>query len=158
MSTHSQPDGEVYFEDVQQGEERTVEDARTITEADVVNYAGISGDFGDIHVSEEAAKQTGFGERIAPGNLVHAIAETVGIDWSLEAFSYGHDNLRFVNPVFLGDTISVHTEVIEADEYNEEFGRVVNRYTVTNQRDETVLVDDHILLVERRHPDPESEV
>jgi len=133
------------------GEERTVADARTITETDIVNYAGVSGDFGDIHVSEEAAKETGFGQRIAPGNMVHAIAETIGIDWAVEAFSYGHDNIRFVNPVFIGDTITVHTEVVAVENYDDEFGRVVNKYTVTNQRDETVLVDEHILLVKRRN-------
>ncbi|WP_137290821.1 MaoC family dehydratase [Natronorubrum halophilum] len=150
MSTHSQRRGDRYFEDVELGEERTVTDARTITEADIVNYAGVSGDFGDIHVSEEAAKNTAFGRRIAPGNMVHAIAETIGINWAVEAFSYGHDTIRFVNPVFIGDTITVHTEVTDVAEYNEEFGRIVNTYTVTNQRDETVLVDDHILLVKRR--------
>ncbi|AHG02989.1 MaoC family dehydratase [Halobacterium sp. DL1] len=151
MSTHTQRSGDRYFEDVELGEERTVADARTITETDIVNYAGVSGDFGDIHVSEEAAKETGFGQRIAPGNMVHAIAETIGIDWAVEAFSYGHDNIRFVNPVFIGDTITVHTEVVAVENYDDEFGRVVNKYTVTNQRDETVLVDEHILLVKRRN-------
>lgn len=150
MSTHNQRRGEQYFEDVELGEERTVTDARTITEADIVNFAGVSGDFGDVHVSREAAEKTAFGRRIAPGNMVHAIAETIGIDWTVEAFSYGHDSIRFVNPVFIGDTITVHTEVTDVDDYDEEFGRVVNTYTVTNQRDETVLVDDHILLVKRR--------
>lgn len=150
MSTHTQRSDDRYFEDVELGEERTVRDARTITEADIVNYAGVSGDFGDVHVSAEAAKDTSFGERIAPGNMVHAIAEPIGVDWAVEAFSYGHDNVRFVNPVFIGDTITVHTEVVEVGDYDDEFGRVVNKYTVTNQRDETVLVDEHILLVKRR--------
>lgn len=154
MSTHTQRTGDRYFEDIELGEERIVRDARTITEADIVNYAGISGDFGDVHVSKEAAKRTDFGKRIAPGNMVHAIAETIGIDWAVEAFSYGHDNVRFVNPVFIGDTITVHTEVIEAEPYNEDFGRIMNKYTVTNQRDETVLVDEHILLVKRRPTEP----
>lgn len=150
MGTHTQRSGEKYFENVELGEERTVGDARTITEADVVNYAGVSGDFGAIHVSEEAARETSFGERIAPGNLIHAIAEPIGIDWTVEAFSYGHDNIRFVNPVFIADTITVHTEVVEVEDYDDEFGRVVNKYTVTNQRGKTVLVDELILLVKRR--------
>ena len=68
------------------------------------------------------------------------------------AFSYGYDRLRFVKPVFIGDTIRSRVETIAAEpmEKRPGFGRVTERLTVTNQKDETVLVADHIYMVERQ--------
>ena len=68
------------------------------------------------------------------------------------AFSYGYDRLRFVKPVFIGDTIRSRVEIIaiEPMEKRPGFGRVTERLTVTNQKDETVLVADHIYMVERQ--------
>lgn len=150
MGTHIQRSPTRYFEDFEEGETKLVEAARTITVADVTLWCALTGDWGRIHVSKPFAEGTEFGRRLVPGNLVHAIAEPIGLDWSGEGFSYGHDNIRFVNPVFIGDTITVRREIVEVADHNEEYGRVVYKYEVDNQHDELVLVDEHITLVEKQ--------
>lgn len=141
-----------YFEEIEEGEQLTVENIRTITEADIVNFAGLAGpgDFHPQHLSKEFAKETEFDGRIAQGNLIFIITEATAVEPNRKALaSYGHDNLRYVNPVLIGDTLSVQSEVIETSEYNEELGRVVYKYTTSNQNGDTVLVDEHIVLVEK---------
>ena len=69
------------------------------------------------------------------------------------SFSYGYDRLRFVRPVFIGDTIRTRVTIAakEDDPKRPGSGRVVERTEVLNQRDEVVLVADHIHMVERRN-------
>jgi 3-hydroxybutyryl-CoA dehydratase len=121
MSDETPTAADSYFESVEVGETAETE-ARTITEADVVNFAGVSGDFNHLHMDAERMAESQFGERIAHGTLVFSIA--TGLLWqsrserereSLVAF-YGVDNLRFVGPVTFGDTIHVETEVVEKRE------------------------------------------
>ncbi|WP_136717774.1 MaoC/PaaZ C-terminal domain-containing protein [Halorientalis salina] len=121
MSDETSTAADSYFESVEVGETAETE-ARTITEADVVNFAGVSGDFNHLHMDAERMAESQFGERIAHGTLVFSIA--TGLLWqsrserereSLVAF-YGVDNLRFVGPVTFGDTIHVETEVVEKRE------------------------------------------
>lgn len=150
MVTHMDRDETKYFEDMAEGETSVVEDARTITEADVMTWCSLTGDWGRIHVSKPFAEQSEFGERVVPGNLVSAIAEPLGLDWAGEGFSYGHDNVRFIKPVFIGDTITVRREIIECSDYDEDYGRVVYKYEVYNQDDELVQTDEHITLVTKR--------
>ncbi|WP_254278778.1 MaoC family dehydratase [Haloarcula marina] len=146
-------DTDRYFEDIDEGETYSVEAARTITEADVVNFAGLSGDFHPLHMSVERSEESDFGERIAHGNLVFSVAEALIADMNPRSFSYGYDSLRFVKPVGIGTTLSVHREVVETEEYNDSLGRVVYRYEVTDQAETTLLVCEHITLVERRDGD-----
>jgi acyl dehydratase len=102
-----------YFEDFEEGMAfRTA--GRTITEADVVNFAGLSGDFNPIHVNDSYASETMFGQRIAHGLLVLGIASglTTGLGFmgdKVEAFM-GLE-WKFREPVFLGDTIHVELSV-----------------------------------------------
>lgn len=142
-------DTERYFEDIETGEEFTVHQVRTITEADLVNFAGLSGDFHPYHMSQPVAEETDFGGRIAHGNLVFSVAEALVADMNPKSFSYGYDSLRFIKPVFIGDTLTVHREVTETEDYNENLGRVVYAYEVENQAGETVLACEHITLVEK---------
>jgi len=92
--------------------------ARTITEADLVNFAGVSGDFNDLHLDAETMRDSEYGERIAQGALVFSVM--TGLLWQsrddddLVAF-YGVDDLRFRAPVFVGDTIHVETEVVATE-------------------------------------------
>lgn len=127
---------------------------RTITEADVTNFAGVSGDFNHLHTDAELMKRSKFGERIAHGALVFSVA--TGLLWQARerplhvvAF-YGVDRLRFVAPVFVGDTIGVRTEVVEKEprEHPVATGVVRYRTTVSNQDDETVLSCELLSLVE----------
>ncbi|QKV19070.1 MaoC/PaaZ C-terminal domain-containing protein [Oricola thermophila] len=142
----------VYFEEYEIGSER-VTSGRTITETDFVVHAGHTGDFFPHHMDAEFMKTQPFGQRIAHGTMVFSIG--VGLTASVinpVAFSYGYDRLRFVRPVFIGDTIRTRATIIskEDDPKRPDCGRVVERTEVLNQRDEVVLVADHIYIVERR--------
>jgi monoamine oxidase len=141
-----------YFEDYAIGDSR-VTTGRTITETDFVVHAGHTGDFFPHHMDAEFMKTQPFGQRIAHGTMVFAIG--VGLTASVinpVAFSYGYDRMRFVKPVFIGDTI--HTRVTingkEDDPKRAEHGRVIERTEVINQKGEVVLAADHIYIVERR--------
>ncbi|WP_422369819.1 MaoC/PaaZ C-terminal domain-containing protein [Hoeflea sp.] len=141
-----------YFEDYEIGSER-VTYGRTITETDFVVHAGHTGDFFPHHMDAEFMKTQAFGQRIAHGTMVFSIG--VGLTASVinpVAFSYGYDRLRFVRPVFIGDTIHTRTTIAakEDDPKRAEMGRVFERTEVINQKGEVVLVADHIYIVERK--------
>jgi acyl dehydratase len=142
---------ERYFEDYPL-EERRRTGGRTITETDIVIHAGQTGDFYPHHMDAEWCKGQEFGQRVAHGTLIFSVAVgmTAGAVNPL-AFSYGYDRLRFIKPVFIGDTISSTVTIVEKrDHKRPELGFVVERVDVTNQRGETVLSADHLLLVRRR--------
>ena len=142
---------ERYFEDYEIGEERTTL-GRTITETDIVLHAGQTGDFYPHHMDAEWCKTQEFGQRVAHGTLIFSIGVgmTAG-DVNPRAFSYGYDRLRFIKPVFIGDTITCRVTISEKREHKRpEMGFVVEHLDVINQRGETVLVCDHLLLCERR--------
>lgn len=141
-----------YFEDYEIGFSRTTL-GRTITETDFVVHAGHTGDFFPHHMDAEYMKSTPFGQRIAHGTLVFSIG--IGLTASVinpVAFSYGYDRLRFIRPVFIGDTIKTRATIIatEDDPKRPDAGRVIERCEVINQRGEVVLAADHIYIVERR--------
>ena len=141
---------ECYFEQYELGAERRTM-GRTITETDVVLHAGQTGDFYPHHMDVEWCKTQEFGQRVAHGTLIFSVA--VGMTAGAVnpvAFSYGYDRLRFIKPVFIGDTISVRVTITEKREHKRpDHGIVVERLEVVNQRGETVLVCDHLLLVRR---------
>jgi acyl dehydratase len=94
-----------------------------------------------------------FGQRIAHGTLVFSVA--VGMTASTinpHAMSYGYDRLRFVQPVFIGDTIRVRAEITACRDHPKRstHGVAVETVTVRNQRGDTVLVCEHLYLVKRR--------
>ncbi len=126
---------------------------RTITETDVVQFAGLSGDFVELHTNEEYAKKSPFGRRIAHGALVFSISTGLMTQMDLLhdtvlAF-YGIDRLRFTKAVFIGDTVRVVKKV--ADLARKEQGGVVTFETaVLNQNGETVLVYTDKLMVRYR--------
>jgi acyl dehydratase len=147
------PFSERYFEAVGVGDEFTVEDVRTITESDVNTFAGLSADVHPIHMSEPyAADHPVLEGRVVHGTLVFAIVSSWAAGIVLTRLSYGYDNLRFVKPVYIGDTLSIQSEVLETVDHDEQFGKVTERYEATNQNDEVVLVADHISLVEKELP------
>jgi acyl dehydratase len=142
-----------YFEDYETGSQR-VTYGRTITETDFVVHAGHTGDFFPHHMDAEFMKTQPFGQRIAHGTMVFSIG--VGLTASVinpVAFSYGYDRLRFVKPVFIGDTIHTRTTIAakEDDPKRKDMGRVFERTEVVNQHGDVVLVADHIYIVERKH-------
>lgn len=144
-----------YFEDYELGEVRETL-GRTITETDIVLHAGQTGDFFPHHMDAEWCAAQPFGQRVAHGTLIFAVA--VGMtatEINQRAFSYGYDKLRFVKPVFIGDTLRCRVTIADKrDHKRPEHGLVVERLEATNQRGETVLACDHLLLAERREPAP----
>ena len=142
----------LFFEDYVTGAVRQTL-GRTITEADIVIHAGQTGDFYPHHMDAEWCRAQPFGQRIAHGTLIFSIAVgmTAG-DVNPEAFSYGYDRLRFVRPVFIGDTIRVRVTIKEKKDSpkSPQHGIVVELCEVENQRGETVLACEHLLMVRRR--------
>jgi acyl dehydratase len=144
---------ERWYEDIEIGERRETV-GRTITEADIVLHAGQTGDFFPHHMDAEWMATQPAGQRIAHGTLVLSIAVgmTAG-DINPQSMSYGYDRIRFIRPVFIGDTIHVSAEIVEKEEHvkqPEKFGYVRELVTVINQREETVMVLTHLYLVNRR--------
>lgn len=142
----------IYYEDYEVGAVRE-SIGRTITETDVVLHAGQTGDFFPHHMDTEFAKGTEFGKRIAHGTLIFSVG--VGMTATLinpVAFSYGYDKLRFIRPVFIGDTIKV--KVLLKDKYDSpkhpDKGFVVESLQVYNQKEELCLVAEHLMLCEKK--------
>lgn len=147
----------IYFEDYTIGSTRTTS-GRTITETDFVVHAGHTGDFFPHHMDAEFMKTQQFGQRIAHGTMVFAIG--VGLTASQinpAAFSYGYDRLRFVKPVFIGDTIHTKLSILrkDVDPKRPQHGRVWELTEVRNQRSEVVLACEHIYVVQCR-PDADT--
>ena len=143
-----------YFEEYVVGAQRSTT-GRTITEADIVLHAGQTGDFYPHHMDEEWCQTQPFGRRIAHGTLIFSVG--VGLTAGIvnpHAISYGYDRLRFIKPVFIGDTIRVKVTVKEKRDIAKKpaHGIVVESYEVTNQNKEPVLACEHLLLVDRQPP------
>jgi len=142
-----------YFEDFEVGGE-TVTAGRTITETDIVNFAGITGDWNEIHTNKELAERSHFKQRIAHGALVFSIATGLSVRLGQTAETviafYGVDRLRFVKPTFIGDTIRVRQKVQEKSERDAKSGIVTILNEVVNQRDEVVAAYVAKVLLKRR--------
>ncbi len=142
----------IYWEDFEIASKR-VSSGRTITETDIVIHAGQTGDFYPHHMDAEWSKTQVFGERVAHGTLILSVAVgSLAGEINEVAFSYGYDKVRFIAPIFIGDTITSHSEIIAKREHSkkpEEFGFVDEQVSVVNQKGETVLVFIHVYMVER---------
>ncbi len=141
-----------HFEEFAAGDEFTSR-GRTITEADIVSFSGLSGDFVELHTNEEYARRSPFGRRIAHGALVFSISTGLMTQMNLLAGTviafYGIDKLRFTGPVFIADTIRVIKRVAGL-ERKEKGGLVTFDTKVVNQRGEPVLVYTDKLLIRTR--------
>jgi len=129
--------------------------ARTVTETDIVMFAGLSGDYNPLHVNEEYCKTTIFGTRIAHGPLVYAIA--AGLLFQLHLYDdtliafLGFDNLKFTGPVKPGDTIHAKIKVQEKRETSRPDRGVMKReLRVFNQRGEVVQEAIQNFLLKRK--------
>jgi 3-hydroxybutyryl-CoA dehydratase len=120
--------------------------SKTVGESDVYLFAGITGDLNANHVNEQVMAQTSYGHRIAHGVLTigfMSTASTLMIDkLGGMAVSYGYDRIRFVKPLFIGDTVTVRYEIAERIEGKR---RTVSKVEAVNQEGATVAVGQHIL-------------
>lgn len=122
--------------------------SKTMTEADVLMFGGVTADFSPMHFNEEFCKNTPYGTRIVHGVLSFALGSTASTNIQMKypsdipAASYGYDHLRFVAPVFFGDTLTAHYEIVRVDdEAMKSYGDI----TITNQHGQVVCVATHIL-------------
>ena len=125
---------------------------RTITETDIVLHAGQTGDFFPHHMDAEWCKTQPFKQRIAHGTLIFSVAVGMTASQINEvAFTYGYERLRFIKPVHIGDTIKVKVTVKGKKEYkNPAQGLITELVEVYNQRNEIVMVCEHILLAQKK--------
>jgi len=146
-----------YFEELQMGDSLLTH-RRTVSEADIVNFGGISGDFFYMHFDEIAAKDSQFGKRIAHGYFVLSAAAGLFVSPAPGPVlaNYGLDNLRFVAPVAIGDTIRARltckrkVDRNRVDEKGVGQGVVAWDVQVTNQHGELVASYDILTLVMKR--------
>jgi 3-hydroxybutyryl-CoA dehydratase len=144
----------LFFEDFQVGQKGTTA-TRTITEHDIVAFAGLSGDFNLIHTDAEFAKATPFGQRIAHGLLGLAIASGLAVQTgvlgaNVMAFREVGE-WKFVKPIFIGDTIHVEMEIVETKAFPRLGGGLVTMSAaVNNQSNETTMKGLWTVLVKFR--------
>jgi acyl dehydratase len=142
-----------FFEDIQVGDEYA-SPGRTVTEADIVAFAGLSGDYNVLHTDAEFMKTSIFGERIAHGLLGLAIASGLGtraIARPFATLAFLGLRWRFKGPIKIGDTIKVSLKVTAKRETSKpDRGIVTLQRRVLNQRGELVQEGDTELMIERR--------
>lgn len=149
-----QQQGGRFYEEIEIGQKYATP-ARTVTEADIVNFAGLSGDFNPIHMDEEFCRALGLGGRFAHGLLVLSILtglnERVGfLEGTILAF-LGINNLSFKKYVRPGDTIHAEVEVIDKRESSKPGrGVVTSRFTGLNQDGDIVIDSEMVIMVRNR--------
>src|SRR5438067_3976084 len=142
----------MYFDDVEIGQEWESL-GRTVTETDIVTYAGLSGDFNPIHVDHEFAKTTAYRKPIAHGLLIWAISSGLGM-MAPPMRTLAFVSIRewhFKLPVYIGDTIRLKTRVLEKEERARgRRGTIAWLRTITNQNGKVVQEGVTLTLVEGR--------
>ena len=146
----------LFFEEFEVGQ-KIVTPGRTVTEGDIITFAGVSGDYNQIHTDEEFSKGTPFGQRVAHGLLGLSIASGLAmrtgvLEGTVIAFRE-INNWKFSSPVFIGDTIHVELNIIEAKAIPRlGGGSIVIELVVKNQRDEIVMKGTWTALVASKPP------
>ncbi len=141
----------LWFEEFEVGQ-KIISTGRTITENDIVSFAGLSGDYNQIHTDAEFARTTPFGQRVAHGLLILSIASGLAmrtgvLEGTVIAFRE-INSWKFSSPVFIGDTIRSMLNVIEIKPIPRVGGgSVVIEIAVINQRDETTMKGTWSVLV-----------
>jgi acyl dehydratase len=147
-----QPRG-LYFEDFEVGQ-KVVTAGRTVTEADIVTFAGLSGDFNQIHTDADYSANYDFGQRIAHGLLVQSIATGLAVRTGViegTVLAFRELSAKFSLPTFIGDTVHVVIEITEKKALPRlGGGNVTMKYSVMNQDGKTVQRGDWIMLVKSK--------
>lgn len=145
-----------FYEDLAVGDRFHSGRGRTMTETDLVVFSGLSGDYSSLHTDQDWVEKHGpFDGRIAHGCLTLSVATGLeftmfGNDQDKVLAFYGMDRVRFVKPVFIGDTIHVDGEVVKLDEKDEKRGVLTIHEEIKNQNGDVVAVLDKRLLIKRK--------
>ena len=130
---------------------QSVEFSKTVGETDIYMFAGLTGDFSSNHVNEQVMSRSKYQHRIAHGAMMVGFMSTAstrmievhaGYSDTETAVSLGYDRIRFLGPVFIGDTVNVHYEIAEIDPVKR---RSRSKISVTNQNGDLVGTGEHIL-------------
>lgn len=141
----------LYFEEFEVGQ-KIVTSARTVTESDVVTFAGLSGDYNQIHTDAEFSKNTPFGQRVAHGLLGLSIASGLAmrtgvLEGTVLAFREINE-WKFVKPVFMGDTVHVEMHILETKALPRlTAGSILIEVELKNQHQEVVMKGKWTVLV-----------
>jgi acyl dehydratase len=142
----------LYYDDVHVGQE-WISLGRTVTESDIVNFAGLSGDFNPIHVDHEFCKKTVFRKPIAHGLLILAMGSGLGLTFPpMRTLAFvAIKEWNFVEPVYIGDTIRVKARVLQIEERSRGRRGVITWHRqIVNQHDKAVEEGSIVTLVEGR--------
>ena len=147
-----------YFEDFHPGQV-FLSQARTVTEADVVTFAGWSWDTNPVHTDAESARNGRFGERIAHGvlglSVAMGLASRLGVFESCSIALLGIDDWRFRRPLSIGDTVRCRVEILDTRLTSTgDAGILGRRFTLLNQREEVVQEGEIGLMVSVRPTTP----
>jgi oxepin-CoA hydrolase/3-oxo-5,6-dehydrosuberyl-CoA semialdehyde dehydrogenase len=145
-----------YFEELEIGETLFTH-KRTVTEADIVNFAGISGDYFYAHTDETSLEGSIFEKRVAHGYFVISAAAGLFVDPKKGPVlaNYGLDSLRFTQPVYVGDTIQVKLTCKRKTEKEDREGQIPQGVVewaveVSNQKNEIVAIETVLTLVAKK--------
>ncbi|MFK7803543.1 MAG: MaoC/PaaZ C-terminal domain-containing protein [Anaerolineae bacterium] len=143
----------LYFEDLELGSQ-IISVGRTITETDVVNFAGLSGDYNQIHTDQSYAEGAGFKQRVAHGLLVLSIASGLAVQTGFmegTVIAFRDLETKFSTPVFFGDTIHVILEIKELKALPKlGGGQVVLKVTIKNQNGKAVQRGNWTMLIKSK--------
>ncbi len=139
-----------YFEEIEVGE-TLLTAGRTVTEADIVSFAGLSGDYNQIHIDAAYAEATIFGQRVAHGLLVVSIVTGLIVQTGImegTILAFRELEWKFSRPIFIGDTVKAKMEVSEKKALPRlGGGNIIAKISVVNQNDEIVQRGTMALLL-----------
>ena len=144
----------MYFEEFETGQ-KIISAGRTVTESDIVSFAGLSGDFTQIHTDAEYSKTSPAGQRVAHGLLGLSIAPGLAVQTGVlertVLFFREIKEWKFVKPIFIGDTIHVELDVMETKAMRRIGGGTVDiALLVLNQNNETLMKGIWTVLIASR--------
>lgn len=135
----------VYYEDLKKGDSASF--AKTVSESDVYQFAGITGDFNELHINREAAEGSLFGARVVHGCLADSFVSTVlGMKLPGKGTIFLEKSVKYLKPVYIGDTVTATVTVAEIMER----GRVSFDVSYTNQKGEEVISGTALVIAPRR--------
>lgn len=140
MEEYPNPNNEKKMADLEIGQFTTF--SKTITEADVTLFAGLTGDFNRIHVDDEYAKSSGFGRRIAHGFLVASLVQPCMTALTTPGGVSLNYNINMKNPAFLGDTITARAEILKKREDKP----IVTLKIECKKQDNTLCIEGEALI------------
>ncbi len=135
----------VSYDEIQVGDKASF--SKTISESDVYQFAGITGDMNPLHIDQTAAEASHFGSRVAHGCLVDSLMSTVlGMKYPGKGTILMEKSVQYLKPVYIGDTVTATITVAE----KRERGRVLFNLSYTNQKGEEVITGTTLVIAPRK--------